>query len=113
MDDIPPGMPPPPPVPYITKVRWELKTRPSTVFTCAQISYVFLHWFVVLSDLGGLMVVTWIQVDAKGLHLCCPYMKMERPESFQGEGDLRERGKKESFCSREFHLLIRPLEKKA
>lgn len=42
MEDIPPGMPPPPPVPYIAKV------------------------------------------DGQGMHLCCPYMKMERPERFEG-----------------------------
>lgn len=44
MEDIPAGMPPPPPVPYIAKV------------------------------------------DKQGLHLCCPYMKMERPDHFGGEG---------------------------
>ncbi|CAK9075111.1 unnamed protein product [Durusdinium trenchii] len=44
MEDIPVTMPPPPPVPYITKV------------------------------------------DDEGLHLCCPYMKLERPETFGGEG---------------------------
>ena len=44
MEDIPPGMPPPPPVPYIAKV------------------------------------------DGQGMHLCCPYMKMERPDHFGGEG---------------------------
>lgn len=44
MQELPPGMPPPPPVPYIAKL------------------------------------------DGKGLHLCCPYMKMERPTTFQGEG---------------------------
>ncbi|CAE8634489.1 unnamed protein product [Polarella glacialis] len=44
MQDIPPGMPPPPPVPYIAKI------------------------------------------DDNGLHVCCPYMKMERPTAFEGPG---------------------------
>lgn len=43
-EEIPPGYPPPPPVPYIAKA------------------------------------------DQQGLHLCCPYMKMERPDHFGGEG---------------------------
>mmetsp|Transcript_66277 Transcript_66277/g.158551 ORF Transcript_66277/g.158551 Transcript_66277/m.158551 type:complete len:425 (-) Transcript_66277:21-1295(-) len=42
--DLPAGMPPPPPVPYIVKV------------------------------------------DDEGLHLCCPYMKLERPRTFEGPG---------------------------
>merc|ERR1712139_346385 len=44
MGDIPPGMPPPPPVPYIARI------------------------------------------DEVGLHLCCPYLKMERPTEFVGPG---------------------------
>lgn len=44
MQDMPPGMPPPPPVPYIARV------------------------------------------DDEGLHLCCPYLKMERPTDFEGPG---------------------------
>lgn len=42
--DVPPGMPPPPPVPYIARI------------------------------------------DDEGLHLCCPYLKMERPTDFEGPG---------------------------
>mmetsp|Transcript_58787 Transcript_58787/g.108535 ORF Transcript_58787/g.108535 Transcript_58787/m.108535 type:complete len:418 (+) Transcript_58787:46-1299(+) len=42
--DLPAGMPPPPPVPYIVKV------------------------------------------DESGLHLCCPYMKLKRPTTFEGPG---------------------------
>lgn len=42
--DMPPGMPPPPPVPYIARI------------------------------------------DDTGLHLCCPYLKMERPTEFTGQG---------------------------
>jgi len=42
--EVPPGMPPPPPVPYIARV------------------------------------------DEIGLHLCCPYLKMERPAEFTGPG---------------------------
>lgn len=44
MQDVPPGMPPPPPVPYIARI------------------------------------------DDEGLHLCCPYLKMERPTAFEGPG---------------------------
>jgi tetratricopeptide (TPR) repeat protein len=44
MAEIPPGMPPPPPVPYIAKI------------------------------------------DDNGLHMCCPYLKMERPTEFTGPG---------------------------
>jgi len=44
MQDVPPGMPPPPPVPYIARI------------------------------------------DDEGLHLCCPYLKMERPTDFEGPG---------------------------
>jgi hypothetical protein len=42
--EVPPGMPPPPPVPYIARI------------------------------------------DEVGLHLCCPYLKMERPTEFVGPG---------------------------
>jgi hypothetical protein len=44
MPDMPPGMPPPPPVPYIAKR------------------------------------------EGEELHLCCPYMQMERPAKFEGPG---------------------------
>lgn len=44
MQDAPPGMPPPPPVPYIAKI------------------------------------------DREGLHLCCPYLMMQRPTTFEGPG---------------------------
>lgn len=44
MQDMPPGMPPPPPVPYIARI------------------------------------------DEKGLHMCCPFMKIERPTDFEGPG---------------------------
>jgi len=48
--EIPPGMPPPPPVPYIAKV------------------------------------------DEVGLHLCCPYLRMERPKEFEGPGYVLMKG---------------------
>lgn len=44
MQDVPMGMPPPPPVPYIAKL------------------------------------------DSVGLHICCPFMRMERPTEFEGPG---------------------------
>jgi len=44
MQEAPPGMPPPPPVPYIAKI------------------------------------------DSAGLHICCPFMTMDRPTKFEGPG---------------------------
>lgn len=44
MQDMPPGMPPPPPVPYIARI------------------------------------------DEKGLHMCCPFLTIERPTAFEGPG---------------------------
>lgn len=44
MQEAPPGMPPPPPVPYIAKI------------------------------------------DSEGLHICCPFMTMDRPAKFEGPG---------------------------
>jgi len=44
MQEAPPGMPPPPPVPYIAKI------------------------------------------DSAGLHICCPFMTMDRPTKFDGPG---------------------------
>merc|ERR1719382_1176030 len=58
MADVPPGMPPPPPVPYIARI------------------------------------------DDEGLHICCPYMKMERPSDFEGPGYcLMKAGKKDEGVS--------------
>lgn len=48
--EIPPGMPPPPPVPYIARI------------------------------------------DEVGLHLCCPYLKMDRPKEFVGPGYVLMKG---------------------
>eukprot|EP00971_Amphidinium_carterae_P119733 2372035-Amphidinium_carterae.1 len=55
ISDLPAGMPPPPPVPYIVKV-----------LACGAVK------------LLSLVSIHAHQVDDSGLHLCCPYMKLER-----------------------------------
>lgn len=66
-------------VPYHLNIQVPAKDVPSNIPTPPPVPYI-------------------ARIDEKGLHLCCPYLKLDRPTAFEGEGYcLMERGSLEKI----------------